>query len=118
MENVPAMPKPEKAITYTKLFWLFLVGSVAGVIIKGLFCLIAKGHWETHVVSVLAPYNILYGLGAVLFYVGAIKLQHRPIAVQISIMTAFATALAAVRLAAAVWFRDAGVGLQPQFYEL
>ena len=92
-ENVSAVPKPEKAITCTKLFWLFLVGSVAGVIIEGLFCLIVKGHWETHVVSVLAPYNILYGLGVVLFYIGAVKLQHRPLAVQIVIMTAFATAL-------------------------
>lgn len=92
-ENAPAAPKPEKTITYTKLFWLFLVGSVAGVIIEGLFCLIAKGHWETHVVSVLAPYNILYGLGVVLFYIGAVKLQHKPIAVQIVMMTTFATTL-------------------------
>lgn len=92
-ENIPAIPKPEKAITYTKLFWLFIVGSVAGVIIEGLFCLIAKGHWETHVVSILAPYNILYGMGLVVFYIGAVKLQHKPLAVQIIVMTAFATAL-------------------------
>lgn len=44
---------------------------------------------ETHVVSVLAPYNILYGFGAVLFYIGA----HKSIAVQVAIMTAFATTL-------------------------
>lgn len=92
-QNIQSVSKQKKTITYTKLFWLFLVGSVAGVIIEGLFCLIAKGHWETHVVSVLAPYNILYGLGVVLFYVGAIKLQHKPLAIQIVIMTAFATAL-------------------------
>lgn len=48
---------------------------------------------ETHVVSVLAPYNILYGFGAVLFYIGAVKLQHKSIAVQVAIMTAFATTL-------------------------
>ena len=87
------MPKVEKPITYTKIFWLFLVGSVAGVIIEGLFCLMTKGHWETHVVSVLAPYNMLYGFGVVLFYVGAIKLQNKPLIVQILIMTAFATTL-------------------------
>ena len=92
-DNAPTAQKPEKAITYTKLFWLFLTCSVAGVIIEGLFCLIAKGHWETHVVSVFAPYNILYGLGVVLFYIGAVKLQHKSIAVRIVIMTAFATAL-------------------------
>ncbi len=91
--DTEGVPKYEKTITYTKVFWLFLAGSVAGVLIEGLFCLISKGHWETHVVSVLAPYNILYGLGVVLFYVGAIKLQHKPLAVQIVIMTVFATAL-------------------------
>lgn len=92
-KDAPAASAPEKAITYTKLFWLFLVGSVAGVIIEGLFCLITKGHWETHVVSVLAPYNMLYGLGVVLFYIGAVKLRHKPLAVQILIMTLFATTL-------------------------
>lgn len=91
--NTVSAPKPEKAITYTKIFWLFLVGSVAGVIIEGLFCLITKGHWETHVVSVLAPYNILYGLGVVLFYIGSVKFQNKPLIVQIIIMTVFATAL-------------------------
>lgn len=92
-QGVSDAPKTEKQITYAKLFWLFIVGSVAGVIIEGLFCLIAKGHWETHVVSVIVPYNLLYGLGAVLFYIGAVKLQHRSIAVQIIIMTVFATVL-------------------------
>ena len=75
--------KSQKTITYTKAFWLFLVGRVAGVLIEGLFCLIVKGHWETHVVPVLAPYSILYGLGIVLFYVGAVKLQHRSLVLQI-----------------------------------
>lgn len=86
-QNEIAFCKTEKTITYTKLFCLFLAGSVLGVLIEGIFCLISKGHWETHVVSVIAPYNILYGLGAVLFYVGAVKLQHKPLAVQIAIMT-------------------------------
>lgn len=92
-KDISTVSKPEKAITYTKLFWLFIVGSIAGVIIEGLFCLIKKGHWETYVVSVLAPYNILYGFGAVLFYIGAIKLQNKPLSVQILIMTVLATTL-------------------------
>lgn len=92
-QDTPKIAKPEKSITYTKLFWLFLAGSIAGVLIEGTFCLLSKGHWETHVVSVFAPYNILYGLGAVLFYVGAIKLQNKPLPVQIFIMTVLATTL-------------------------
>lgn len=92
-QNEIAFCKTEKTITYTKLFCLFLAGSVLGVLIEGIFCLISKGHWETHVVSVIAPYNILYGLGTVLFYVGAVKLQHKPLAVQIAIMTFLGTVL-------------------------
>lgn len=97
-EKQGVMPKEHKntkenAIIYAKLFWLFLAGSISGVLLEGLFCLIAKGHWETHVVSVIAPYNILYGLGAVLFYVGATKLRSKPLSAQIITMTVFATAL-------------------------
>ncbi len=83
----------KNSTTYTKLFWLFLAGGIAGVIIEGMFCLITKGHWETHVVSVIVPYNLLYGLGVVLFYIGAVKLRNRPVIVQIATMTVFATTL-------------------------
>ena len=55
-------------ITYDKLFWLFMAGSLMGVLIEGLFCLIRKGQWESHVVTVFGPFNALYGAGAVLFF--------------------------------------------------
>lgn len=55
-------------ITYDKLFWLYLTGCIAGVIIEGVFCLVTKGHWESHVVSVFGAFNVLYGFGAVLLY--------------------------------------------------
>ena len=51
-------------ISYQRLFWLFLFGSLAGVIIEGIFCVFKYGHWETHVVSVWGPLCIIYGLGA------------------------------------------------------
>lgn len=79
--------------SYYKLFLLFLCGGVLGFIIEGVYCLVTKGHWESHVVSVFAPYNILYGLGAVLFYVGAEKTRNRHIVSRILIMTAAATLL-------------------------
>ena len=45
-------------ISYSSLFWLFMIGSLAGVIIEGIFCLIHKGAWESHVVSLFGPFNI------------------------------------------------------------
>lgn len=72
---------------------MFLFGSVAGFVLEGFFCLFTKGHWESHVVSVFAPYNILYGLGAVLFYVGAAKMESRRMVVKVTVMTLLATVL-------------------------
>ena len=80
-------------ITYGKLFWLFLLGSIAGVLIEGLFCLVAKGTWESHVVSVCLPFNALYGAGAVLFYIGAVKLQKKNLWLRVLYMTLGATVL-------------------------
>ncbi len=80
-------------ITFDKLLLLFLVGCVLGVLMEGTFCVITKGHWESHVVSVFGAFNILYGTGAVLFYVGAVRLRGLPIWARVLIMTATATVL-------------------------
>ncbi len=80
-------------ITYDKLFWLYLTGCVAGVIIEGVFCLVTKGHWESHVVSVFGAFNVLYGFGAVLLYAGAVKLKDKNIFVRVVLLTMTATIL-------------------------
>ena len=56
-------------ITYDKLFWLFLAGSVMGVLIEGTFYLVLAGRWESHVLTLVGQFNALYGTGAVLFFV-------------------------------------------------
>ena len=78
-------------ISFDKLFWVFVIGCISGVIVEGLFCLIQKGHWESHVVSVWGWFNLLYGAGAVGFYVGAAKMCKKPIWLQVFIMTMTAT---------------------------
>lgn len=60
--------EPKSNITYSKLFWLFIFGSLLGVVLEGLFCWINYGYWETHVVSIWGPFCILYGFGSVGFY--------------------------------------------------
>ncbi len=80
-------------VTYDMLFWLFLSGSVIGFFMEGAFCLITKGHWESHVVSVFGYYNILYGLGAILFFSGATVLRRYKLVVRVLLMTAAATVL-------------------------
>ena len=80
-------------ITYDKLFWLFMAGAVLGVVIEGFFCLILRGKWESHVVSVLGPFNALYGAGAVLFFSVASLLRKRSMVLKIVTITVIATVL-------------------------
>lgn len=83
----------EKELSYAKLFSLFMIGCVFGVLTEGVFCLFTKGHWESHVVCIWGPFNILYGMGAVAFYVGAVKLRRQNIGLRVAIMMIAATAL-------------------------
>lgn len=100
-------------ITYDKLFWLFLIGSVLGVVIEGLFCLITKGRWESHVVSVWGSFNILYGAGAVLFFVVASVFKRKSILIKVIVMTLAATML---ELAGGLLLRY-GLGMRAWNYE-
>ena len=52
------------AVTPAGLFWLFLIGSLAGVVMEGAWCAVTKGRWEYHVYSIWGPFCAVYGLGA------------------------------------------------------
>ena len=65
----------EEHATYQNMFWLFMIGNVLGVILEGLWCLIRTGYWETHVVSMWGLFCIIYGFGAVGFYLGSVWLK-------------------------------------------
>ena len=69
-------------ITFSKVFILFIFGSLIGVVIEGVWCLIAKGHWETHVVSMWGDFCILYGFGAAGCYVGNAYLKNQKLIVK------------------------------------
>ncbi|MGI6546173.1 MAG: putative ABC transporter permease [Fastidiosipilaceae bacterium] len=59
-------------LTFQKIFWLFLLGSVLGVFVEGFWCLFRYGKWETHTVAMWGPFNIVYGIGVPMFYLGSI----------------------------------------------
>ena len=67
--------KPVIRVTYGICFWLFMIANLAGVLIEGLFYLIAFGEWESHVVTVWGPFCLLYGFGTVGFYLMAAATQ-------------------------------------------
>lgn len=63
------------SITYQEVFWLFMLGNVLGVVIEGCWCRFRHGKWETHVVALWGPFNIVYGFGIAAFYLGCTALR-------------------------------------------
>lgn len=55
-----------KGICFYKLFWVFLVGCVVGVLAETLYCLILGGNLEVRWGVIYGPFNPVYGFGAVL----------------------------------------------------
>lgn len=47
-----------------------------GTLIEGIFCLIRYGRWETHTVTIWGPFCIIYGIGAVILYIGAVLTEN------------------------------------------
>ena len=59
-----------------------MLGSILGTRIEGAFCLIRHGRWETHTVALWGPFCIIYGIGAVILYVGAVLSESMPTVIQ------------------------------------
>lgn len=49
-----------------KLFWIFYIGCLAGVIIEIIWCLVKNGYFEYRTAMILEPLNPVYGFGALL----------------------------------------------------
>ncbi|MCM1184496.1 MAG: putative ABC transporter permease [Roseburia sp.] len=85
------MRKVQQPISYSNLFWLFIMGSLSGVLLEGVFCLFSHGYWETHTVAVWGPFCIIYGIGAVVLYIGAVLMKDKNYVLQFFIFAASAT---------------------------
>lgn len=86
-----AMTQHKKSIRYADLFWLFIAGSLLGVLIEGVFCIFRYGRWETHTVAVWGPFCIIYGIGAVVLYVGAVFMKDKKYGFQFILFSLAAT---------------------------
>ncbi len=52
-------------LCFSKLFWLFLIGSFFGTVLETVFALICEKHFEVRVGMVIGPFIPVYGGGAV-----------------------------------------------------
>lgn len=66
-------------IRYSTVFWLFIIGSLFGVLLEGIWYAIDHGGWETHVVTVWGPFCIIYGFGMAGCYVGCKLMEGFPL---------------------------------------
>ena len=67
----------KQKVSYASLFWLFLIGSVTGFVLEGLWCIVRKGHWESRTATVWGPFCVIYGVGAVAVDLLAVLLRGR-----------------------------------------
>ncbi|MBQ8719602.1 MAG: putative ABC transporter permease [Clostridia bacterium] len=51
-------------VNFYEVILIFALGSVAGVVIEGVWSLVTLGMWEYHTALILGPFNIIYGFGA------------------------------------------------------
>lgn len=47
-----------------KIFWMFFVGSILGVLVERVWCVVRYGFYEPRVGSIYGPFNPVYGLAA------------------------------------------------------
>lgn len=65
----PALEGAGVFINYQTLFWLFMLGSIAGFLVEGVCHIFKAGFWENHSAVVWGPFCIIYGVGAIAVYV-------------------------------------------------
>lgn len=99
-------------ITYQNMFWLFMLGNVAGVLLEGVWCFARFHRWESHVVTVWGPFCLIYGVGVVVLYIAAAKLKRYPVLVR---FLAVALILDAVEYFCG-WLIDVGLGMKAWDY--
>ena len=112
VQSLPKRQENADGITYQNMFWLFMLGNVAGVLLEGVWCFARFHRWESHVVTVWGPFCLIYGVGVVILYIAAAKLKRYNVAVR---FLAVALILDAVEYFCG-WLIDAGLGMKAWDY--
>ena len=59
----------------TILFWIFIIGSIAGFIFEITVVFFQKGHFELRQGLIYGPFIPVYGIGAILYYMALNKIK-------------------------------------------
>lgn len=66
----------ESADLYT-VFWMFIVGSVAGYVVETIFAFIKTGQYQNRSSMLVSPFNVIYGVGALVLYIGLHRISRK-----------------------------------------
>lgn len=77
---LPGTQKPfAYGFSFSKLFWIFMIGNVIGCVLETIYCLVMPPHqFELRVSLVFGPFILIYGFGAVVFTVFLYRLYDKP----------------------------------------
>ena len=73
-------------LSYTSIFWLFMLGSILGYLLEGFWCILTKGHWEHHAATLWGPFCIIYGIATIVLYITAYYIQKQRVWVQLGLL--------------------------------
>lgn len=65
-----------KGLNFYKLFWIFVIGCLFGSIYEMLLEFIKSGTWQNRSALIYGPFNLVYGLGAVLFMISLYRVRN------------------------------------------
>ena len=66
-----------RGLNFYKLFLVCFIGSFCGVVIEMLWCLLRHGYLESRAGLVYGPFNLLYGMGAVILTLCLYRFRNR-----------------------------------------
>lgn len=82
-----------RSVSYSDIFWLFLIGSVIGFVLEGLWHIVRTGTWENHTATVWGPFCIIYGVAGAILYALYKYVSHKHLLVQFIIYSAVGSAV-------------------------
>jgi uncharacterized membrane protein len=77
--EISTLDKPKKPLTrklrlsYSNLFWIFMIGSVVGLLLEDIFHFVTVGGYENRFGLVWGPFSPIYGCGACLMTIALYK---------------------------------------------
>ena len=69
--------KKDKINELTKIFFIFMIGSIIGYIVEMIVAFVQEGHFESRQGVLYGPFTPVYGIGIIVFYLFFNKIETR-----------------------------------------